>query len=98
MHYSKYRNPWPKRIFWLTAIAILIGSTAAYYRIYPEKLPAWAADTVVGNKLQTTQVYKWQDADGDWHVSDQPPPAGQDFEVQTYNRDANILPLPPALK
>lgn len=98
MHYSKYRNPWPKRIFWLTAIAILIGSTVAYHRIYPEKLPAWAADTDVGKRLQTTQVYKWQDTDGAWQVSDQPPPQGVDFEVRAYARDENVLPLPPAIQ
>ena len=98
MHYSKYRNPWPKRLLWLFVVTLIVGAAIAYYTVYPEELPQWAADTEVGQKLQTTQVYKWQDSDGAWNVSDQPPPDGVDFEVQAYSRDENVLPLPPSLR
>lgn len=37
-----------------------------------------------------TQVYKWQDAAGEWHFSNTPPPAGIKGSVETYRNDVNI--------
>ena len=85
-------------ILWLPALLALAAGVAGYFMLYPEEMPQWAADTSVGRELQTTTVYKWQDAAGAWHVSDQPPPPGTDYEVQGYARDTNVLPLPPELQ
>jgi hypothetical protein len=81
----------------LIVVAALVG-VAFYFSVYPERLPDWAARTTLGQEMQTTRVYKWQDATGAWHVSDAPPPADVDYSVQDYNTDDNVLPLPPALR
>lgn len=42
-----------------------------------------------------TRVYKWQDAAGEWHFSNQPPPTGIKGSVETYRSDVNITQAPP---
>ena len=41
---------------------------------------------------KTTTVYKWQDKNGQWQITDQPPPAGISYETLQYQSDANIMP------
>lgn len=98
MHYQKHRNPWPLRLLLFGLLLGVIGGGAFYFSVYPERLPDWAARTELGQELQTTRVYKWQDASGAWHVSDTPPSGGVDYSMQEYNSDDNVLPLPPALQ
>ena len=43
---------------------------------------------------KTTTVYKWQDADGEWHFSNTPPPQGVASQVQTYRADTNVIQAP----
>ena len=86
------------RIGWILALLTLLVATATYFHLHPESLPQWAARTSIGQEMQTTTVYRWQDAAGQWHVSDQPPPAGTEYKVEEYNRDVNVLPLPPELQ
>lgn len=85
-------------ILWVLALLALAGAIGVYFTLYPEEMPEWAAKTGVGRDLQTTTVYRWQDASGAWHVSDRPPPPGTDYEVQGYARDTNVLPVPPELQ
>ena len=86
-------RPWQRRIAWLAVILGGLGAGAVYVSLHPEELPDWAARTKLGRELQATTVYRWQDADGGWHVSDQPPPPGTSFEAERYTRDTNVLPL-----
>ena len=86
------------RILWTIVLLGALGAVAGYYYLHPEELPAWAAKTAVGRDMQTTTVYKWQDASGAWHVSDKAPPAGTDYRAEQYTRDVNVLPLPPELQ
>jgi len=93
------RNQPPKRRWpWLVALLLVISGVAGYFLLYPEDLPEWASKTPVGRILKTTTVYKWQDASGAWHVSDQPPAPGIEYKVEKYSQDANVLPLPPQLQ
>ncbi|HSJ47819.1 MAG TPA: DUF4124 domain-containing protein [Gammaproteobacteria bacterium] len=46
----------------------------------------------------THRYYKWQDAAGQWQLSDRPPPAGVVYESVEVHRDQNVLPLPPQLR
>jgi len=87
-----------RRSLWFVALLVSLVSLAAYFYLHPELLPEWAARTQIGQDLQTTTIYKWQDDAGRWHVSDQPPPAGTEYHVEDYNRDTNVLPLPPKLQ
>jgi hypothetical protein len=43
-----------------------------------------------------TTVYKWQDENGEWHFSNQPPPEGVARKVITYRSDANVIQPPKA--
>jgi hypothetical protein len=80
------------RILLTLILVAVIGGVIAYYYFYPESLPEWATKTTVGRQLQTTTIYKWQDASGGWHVSDQPPPSGTKYQIEKYSRDTNVLP------
>lgn len=86
------------RFLWAIVLLGGLAAAAVYYYLHPEELPQWAAQTSVGRDLQTTTVYKWQDASGAWHVSDEPPPTDTDYQAEEYNRDVNVLPLPPELQ
>jgi hypothetical protein len=86
------------RIGWILALLALLFASATYFHLHPEALPQWAARTSIGQSLQTTTVYRWQDESGQWHVSDRPPPAGTEYRVEEYDRDVNVLPLPPELQ
>ncbi len=95
--YAKRRVGRAGFLYLLLILASLAG-VGGYFALYPERLPDWAAKTTLGRELQTTRVYKWQDASGQWHVSDQPPPAGMEYRTEDYSHDTNALPLPPALR
>jgi len=43
-----------------------------------------------------TAVYKWQDKNGEWHFSNQPPPEGVAADVTVYRSDVNVTPAPKA--
>ena len=86
------------RFLWAITLFAALGGVGVYFYLYPESLPEWAAKTSIGRDLQATTIYKWQDASGAWQVSDQLPPAGTEYKVEKYTRDANVLPLPPKLQ
>lgn len=48
------------------------------------------------NKLldseQSRTLYRWQNAEGQWQVSDTPPAAGIPYEAVQYNRNTNVVP------
>ena len=65
---------------WFTGASITLESAA--------KDPLTAVDNATDKNA--TQVYKWQDAAGEWHFSNKPPPAGIKGSVETYRNDVNI--------
>lgn len=91
-------SPWKARLLWLLVLLVGLGAGAMYVRQHPEVLPDWAANSGLGRDLQTTTVYKWQDASGEWHISDRKPADGVDYRKEEYTRDVNVLPLPPELQ
>lgn len=93
----KRRSPKARAVWGIALLVALVG-VGAYFYLHPESLPEWATRTSFGRDLQTTTVYKWQDTSGRWHVSDQPPPAGIEYQTDGYARDTNVLPLPPELQ
>lgn len=56
------------------------------------KNPLTAADK------NATLVHKWQDSAGEWHFSNQPPPAGIKGSIETYRNDVNITQAPPVVE
>jgi hypothetical protein len=53
-------------------------------------------DTGLGSASVT--LYKWQDSQGTWQYTQQPPPEGVAFEEVEARSDVNVLPLPEQLK
>lgn len=41
---------------------------------------------------KTTTLYRWQDARGVIQISDQPPPAGVEYQIVEYDPNANLMP------
>jgi hypothetical protein len=91
-------SPWKTALIWTFVILAGLAVAAVYFYQKPEQLPDWAARSGLGRDLQTTTVYKWQDASGRWHVSDRKPPGVTDYQAEEYTRDRNVLPLPPQLQ
>ncbi len=78
---------WKKIIVLLVMIAIAVAVLA----IYNPTFKHWLLQS--SGKLQDkTIVYQWQDANGQWQISNQPPPAGTAFTKQEYLHNNNVLP------
>lgn len=92
----------PERRWGRWAVVALIVAAVAGGGVYvyrnPLDAPEWLQETKLLPKPAPTVVYKWRDASGAWHITDAPPPEGTAFERLEYQRDTNILPLPPQLQ
>jgi len=83
-------------------LAALIG-WVVYDRWDDWKADAVASVSTVSSKMKsslptepptnvTTKVYKWQDAQGRWQFSNEPPKTAAKVSTQTYNSNENIIP------
>ncbi len=82
-------------------VIVVVGVAVGAYYVY--RNPTVVTPLVEGTPLEsavretlgTTRVYKWRDADGVWHITDEPPPEGTKFEKLEYVNDANVVPSVP---
>ena len=51
-----------------------------------------------GLKSTSVTLYKWQDKQGVWQYTQDPPPDGVPYEKVEARSDVNVLPLPEQLK
>jgi hypothetical protein len=51
-----------------------------------------------GLESSAVTLYKWQDQQGGWHYTQDPPPEGTPYEEVEARSDVNVLPLPEPLK
>lgn len=49
-------------------------------------------DTPIAPPPTVTTAYKWRDGNGNWQLTDRPPPAGTAYETIEASSDANIVP------
>ena len=82
----------------LVAGAFVAAAAGAYLYTNSELVARWLRLTPFEREPVATRLYKWKDDEGQWHVTDKPPPAGTDHETLDYRGDVNILPLPPQLE
>ena len=79
----------------------MLAVAAGAYYVYrnPTVVSPLVEDTplesIVRDTLGTTRVYKWRDANGTVHITDEPPPEGTEFEKLEYQNDANVVPSLP---
>ena len=78
--------------FLLIVLAVLIGG-AAYVYLNPElrDQTRQEVDKLTGQD-QSRTLYRWQDADGQWEITDSPPREGIPYETLRYDTEANVIP------
>lgn len=78
---------------WLFLLAALLTGVALY--VYLDPGLNRQVEQEVRSLLpeqQATRLYRWTDARGQVHITDQPPAAGIRYERIEYRHDANVLP------
>jgi len=79
----------------LVVLVLVIGVGAYLYSFERERLERMLDGSPIELPATTTEVYKWRDDQGGWHITDEPPAAGIHFETMSYHSDDNIMPLAP---
>jgi hypothetical protein len=76
--------------------SVLLGAAGAYCYVFErDALANFLDGTPLELPATTTEVYKWRDAKGVWHISDQRPVEDVKSETLRYRSDDNILPMAP---
>ncbi|RKZ65190.1 MAG: hypothetical protein DRQ48_11850 [Gammaproteobacteria bacterium] len=76
-------------------LLIALSGAGAYLYLNPDVWQPWVKDTPLEPAPTKTQVYKWQDANGQWQITDHPPTGKTPYENLEYTSDANIVPSIP---
>ena len=80
----------------LLFVSLLLAGIGAYMYVFERaRLDRILDGTPLELPVTVTEVYKWRDQQGRWHITDQPPPTGVHFETMKYRSDDNIMPLVP---
>ncbi|MDX1606556.1 MAG: DUF4124 domain-containing protein [Candidatus Competibacterales bacterium] len=85
-----------QRRFGPALLIVLILATiglAAYWYLEPRGMPGWVQNYFPNQG--PARLYKWRDAEGQVQYSNQPPPAGIDYQLVDYWEDANVIPAQP---
>lgn len=81
---------------------ILLGilATSALYIYQDETLQKQLLGKVhqVAPELNKSTLYKWQNSNGEWQVTDKPPIKGITFTTITSQDQINVLPSPASKK
>ena len=84
------------RLLWILLAVALIGGIYFYQNpVVRNHIEDFSSDAGLSKK--SARLYKWQNAGGEWQITDQLPPEGTDYETLDYREDVNVLPLPPQL-
>lgn len=84
------------RLVWILLVVLLFAGIYIYQDPdFRSQLEDLSADAGFGKK--TAHLYKWQNAKGEWQITDTLPPAGVEYKKLDLREDENVLPLPPAL-
>lgn len=81
-------------------VLLMIGIVVALVLWWSPDLRKQAAGLLrdTGLKSASVTLYKWQDSQGVWQYTQDPPPEGVAYEKIEARSDVNVLPLPEALK
>jgi len=84
------------RLFWLMVLLAVAAAVFLYF------IPDHGRQ--LGERLHrpefthtTDHLYQWRNAQGEWQVTDTPPPAGIEYQQRDYRDDVNVLPVPPGV-
>lgn len=78
----------------ISIIIVLLGIAAYFVYQDPELRARFERHTeqLLPEQATHTIMYRWKDAQGQWQVSDSPPPAGTQYETVRYHKDTNLIP------
>lgn len=77
-----------KRTFIVLAVLFLIlGIAVPLQPQLRNKVLLWS-----GISQEQSKVYKWKDANGDWHITDTRPQSGVQYIEQEYLHRAHVVP------
>ncbi len=76
-------------------LLILLSGAGAYLYLNPDVWQSWVKGTPLEPAPTKTQVYKWQDENGQWQITDEPPTSKIPYENLEYTSDENIIPSIP---
>lgn len=81
-------------------IILTIIATVTYYVYQDEALREKVMGKIhqVAPELNQSTLYKWQNNQGEWQVTDKPPGKGITFTTITAQDQINVMPSPPAKK
>lgn len=79
----------------LVFLILIIAALAGWLYFDADARQKWLADTPLEPAASVTTVYKWRDEQGNWQITDEPPPAGIEYEQLEYHGDTNVMPLVP---
>lgn len=78
---------------WIVVLLLVgMGALGAYWYFNPGAQPAILADLLPSDPSAETVLYRWQDEQGQWVVTDRPPAEGITYEEVRYRDDANVIP------
>jgi len=73
-------------------LLIVLSGAGAYLYLNPDVWQPWVKGSPLDPAPTKTQVYKWQDENGQWQITDRQPTGGIPYEILEYSSDANIVP------
>ena len=76
-------------------LLIVLSGAGAYIYLNPEVWQPWVKGTSLEPAPTKTQVYKWQDENDQWQITDGPPTGKTPYEILEYSSDTNIVPSIP---
>ena len=47
---------------------------------------------ILPTQITHDKLYRWQDAQGQWQLSDKPPADGIQYEIGDYHKQTNVIP------
>ncbi len=77
------------KLRWLLALTLLALVAWFWYDDAARDALLGSATDLTG--ANNTTLYRWQDAQGRWQLSDHPPP-GRPYETVRYPHDVNVIP------
>ena len=72
-------------------VLALAAAGIAWWYVAPQSMPGWLARRVPASPAIGPPLYKWRDAQGRLHVTDQPP-ADRPYETVRYDPNTNVVP------
>ena len=79
---------------WLIiGLGVLAGAGYVIYqdpatRAYIEQ----KSEKILPKNVTHTTVYRWKDKQGQWQITNTPPPQGIKYETLEYRKDTNVIP------